>query len=153
MKHKFAKEVNEHIFPANSKSCADSMMVYDAATGGLPSFRIQELNEFPGATQLVLIAPVAVKGEEEQGPKVEDFLHYVASMGELPEITVPLGQVQYLSPITKQWEYMPVTVQIVTRKGCDGVLYELVRKLGDKGILKAVETGKEAFVEEEKKKD
>lgn len=145
IKHKFAKAMAEEVFLPNSKTCADSIFIYDAATGGKPSFRIEELNDREGATQLVLNDPP--KGSSSGEPKVEEFLHYLASMGELPEATIPLGQVEYLSPVSGKWEWMPVAVQVVTRKGCDGVLYELVKKLGDKGIVKTVLTGSEAFKE------
>ncbi|KAF5363872.1 hypothetical protein D9756_000069 [Leucocoprinus leucothites] len=142
VKNKFATAMDEEVFLPNSKACADSLFMYDAGTGGKPSFRHEELNEFEGATQFVLTSPP--KGSTE-GPKTEQFFHYVASMAGLPEATIPLGQVQYKSPVTGNWEWMPVAVQIVTRRGCDGVLYELIRKLGDKGIVKAVQAGAEAY--------
>jgi len=40
-----------------------------------------------------------------------------------------------MSPGTR-WEWMLVGVQIVIKWGCDEVLYELIRQLGDKGIVK-----------------
>lgn len=148
MKRRFAIAMDEHVFLPHSKTCADSIFIYDAATGGKPSFRHEELNDFEGATQFVLTSPP--KGSTE-GPKAEQFFHYIASMAGLPEVTIPLGQVQYKSPVTGKWEYMPVAVQVVTRRGCDGILYELVRKLGDKGIVKAVKAGTMAYVQEESK--
>ncbi|KAJ3562823.1 hypothetical protein NP233_g9337 [Leucocoprinus birnbaumii] len=143
-KNKFATAMDEEVFLPHSKTCADSIFIYDAATSGKPSFRREDLNDFEGATQFVLTSPP--KGSE--GPKTSQFFHYVASMAGLPEVTIPLGQVQYKSPITGDWEWMPVAVQVVTRRGCDGVLYELVRKLGDKGIVKAVLAGTEAYERE-----
>ncbi|KAF9445327.1 amidase signature enzyme [Macrolepiota fuliginosa MF-IS2] len=142
VKRRFARAMEEEVFLPNSKTCADSIFIYDAATGGKPSFRIEELNDFAGSGQFVMNAlPKGSTGE----PKLEQFLHYMASMGDLPEVTIPLGQVEYLSPVSGKWEWMPVAVQVVTRKGCDGVLYELVRKLGDKGIVKTVLAGSEAY--------
>ncbi|KXN81847.1 Amidase 1 [Leucoagaricus sp. SymC.cos] len=142
-KRKFSNAMDEEVFLPHSKTCADSIFIYDAAAGGRPSFRVEELNDFEGATQFVLNS--LPKGSTE-GPKVEQFFHYVASMGGLPEVTIPLGQVQYKSPVTGKWEWMPIAVQVVTRRGCDRVLYELIRKLAEKGIVKAVQAGTEAYV-------
>ena len=41
--------------------------------------------------------------------RTDQFLHYIASMAGLSEVIIPLGQVQYTSPITGQWEWMPMT--------------------------------------------
>lgn len=149
VRRKFAQAMDDEVFLPNSKTCADSIFMYDAATGGKPSFRLEELNDFEGATQFVLTSPA--KGSDGE-PKLEQFLHYIGSMAGLPEATIPLGQVQYKSPVTGKWEYMPIAVQIVTRRGCDGVLHELVRKLGDKGIVRTVLAGKEAYESDTKDK-
>ncbi|EKM79758.1 hypothetical protein AGABI1DRAFT_113062 [Agaricus bisporus var. burnettii JB137-S8] len=145
-KRKFEEALNEEVFPFHAKTCSDSIFMYDASTGGRPSFRVEEMNTFEDATQLVLTSPATGTNDEEPTePKLEHFLHYVGSMGGLPEVTIPLGQVQYKSPVTGKLEYMPVAVQLATRKGCDGVLYELVKELGDKGVIKSVLAGKEAY--------
>ena len=139
LKNRFSAALDEQVFLSNPKTCADSLFMYDAATGGRPSFRREDLNGFEGATELILTSP-------PENSRTDQLFHYVASMAGLPEVTIPLGQVQYMSPVTGQWEWMPVAVQIVTKRGCDGVLYELIRKLGDKGIVKAVQAGKEAYI-------
>lgn len=128
--------------------------MYEAATSGKPSFRVEEMNSFEDATQLVLSSPPSGVDDDEGSsePKLDRFLHYVSSMGGLPEVTIPLGQVQYKSPVTGKLEYMPVAVQIATRRGCDGVLYELVKELGDKGVIKTVLAGKEGFESKPAKK-
>jgi len=40
---------------------------------------------------------------------------------------------------------VPVTVDIVARRGCDFVLLDLVAALADKGIVTSVKTGRTAF--------
>ena len=40
-----------------------------------------------------------------------------------------------------QVEYLPVTVDIVAAKGCDGMLFELAKALTTAGILKIPKTG------------
>jgi len=111
----------------------------DAATGGRPSFRREDFNGFEGATELILML-------SPEGSRTDQLFHYVASMAGLPEVTIPLGRVQYTSPITGQWEWMHVTVQNVMKRSRDGLLYDLIRKFGDKGIVKAVQAGKETYI-------
>jgi len=142
----FVEGLTEQVFLLNLKTCIDSFFMCGAAPGGRPSFRREDLNGFEGATELILML-------SPEGSRTDQLLHYVASMAGLPEVIIPLGQVQYTSSITGQWEWMPMTVQIVMKRGCDGVSYELIRKLGvgirklrDKGIVKAVQTGKETYI-------
>ncbi|KAM7188603.1 Amidase signature domain containing protein [Naviculisporaceae sp. PSN 640] len=67
-----------------------------------------------------------------------------------PEIVVPIGQVQYWSPYTRKLEWQPVTVALGVAKGCDLVLFELVDRLAEMGLLKEVLPGIVAYpVEEE----
>jgi len=56
----------------------------------------------------------------------------------LPDIIISLCQIQYASPVTSQWKWMPVIVQIMRKRGYDGVLYESFWKVGDKGIVKMI---------------
>jgi len=43
------------------------------------------------------------------------------------------------NPVTGQWKWTPVTVQIMMERDCDAVLYESFWKLGDKGIVKTAQ--------------
>ena len=88
LKRAFRDSVSRQIFQDDEASCSNSIFIYDAATGGLPSYRYEEFNHISGATQFLLAAPGADKELQ-----VSDFLNFLASMGELPEITVPIGQV------------------------------------------------------------
>lgn len=42
-------------------------------------------------------------------------------------------------------EILPVTVSLVTRRGCDFMLLDLVAALADKGIVQTVKTGRTAY--------
>jgi Asp-tRNA(Asn)/Glu-tRNA(Gln) amidotransferase A subunit family amidase len=66
-------------------------------------------------------------------------------MAELPEITVPIGQVMYFSSVSRTWEALPIAIQLVARKGCDQMLLSLVKQLTEKGIVKEVNVGRYAF--------
>jgi len=115
----FVEGLTEQVFLLNLKTRIDSLFMCDAATGGRPSFRREDLNGFEGATESILML-------SPEGSRTDQLLHYVASMVGLPGVIIPLGQVQYTSFITGQWEWMPMAVQIVMKRGCDGVPYELI---------------------------
>lgn len=53
-----------------------------------------------------------------------------------PDFVLPLGSAKYYSNITMHDEYLPVTVDIMAAKGCDGMIYGLVQDLVGHGILK-----------------
>lgn len=61
------------------------------------------------------------------------------------DFTVPIGQVKYYSQVTFHTEYVPVTINMVVKRGCDFVLYNMIEKLADVGMLNAVQTGRTAF--------
>jgi hypothetical protein len=63
----------------------------------------------------------------------------------IPEIVVPIGQVEYFSPYTLKTEMQPVTVALGVAKGCDLVLFDLVDKLAAAGLLVEVLPGKIAY--------
>lgn len=44
-----------------------------------------------------------------------------------------------------QEEYLPVAVNIVASKGCDGIIFTLAEKLLEKGILKVPKVGSLTF--------
>jgi hypothetical protein len=58
---------------------------------------------------------------------------------------VPIGQVPYFSNITFREEMVPVTIDMVVKRGCDFMLYNLIERLADEGVLKSVKTGRTAF--------
>ena len=40
---------------------------------------------------------------------------------------------------------VPVTINLVVKRGCDFVLYNMIERLADEGVLKSVKTGRTAF--------
>ena len=58
VKRAFSGAVNEHIFKPDPESCSDSLFVYDAATGGVPSYRVEEMNYLSGSTPFLMNALV-----------------------------------------------------------------------------------------------
>lgn len=58
-----------------------------------------------------------------------------------PDSVFPLGQVPYFSSVTNHEEFLPVTVDVIAAKGCDGLIAKLAMDLVANGILKASRTG------------
>lgn len=50
-----------------------------------------------------------------------------------------------MSTITGMQELLPVSVSLVTRRGCDFTLLDLVGALADEGLVNTVKTGRTAF--------
>jgi hypothetical protein len=116
------------------ESCSESVMVYDIGTGGLPSFRERLLNDSPDASYLaVRFDGTAVTGAS------------VCPIFGCADFTVPIGQVPYQSNVTLHEEMVPVTINMVVKRGCDFVLYNMIERLADEGVLKTVKTGRTAY--------
>ena len=58
-----------------------------------------------------------------------------------PDFVLPLGQAAYFSNITLHEEYLPVTVDILAARGCDGMIFGLVQDLVKEGVLKTSVAG------------
>lgn len=55
-----------------------------------------------------------------------------------------MGQVPYFSNVTLHEEFLPVTVNVMAARGCDGMLFGLVQDLVEAGLLKATLAGQSA---------
>ena len=114
--------------------CSESLVVYDIVTGGLPSYREKELNHSPNAAFLNVVPDgTAMVGAG------------ICPLYGCADFTIPIGQVPYYSQVTHRVEMLPVTVDMAVKRGCDFVLYDVVEKLAETGMLKLVKTGRTAF--------
>ncbi|KAL9080935.1 MAG: hypothetical protein Q9157_000435 [Trypethelium eluteriae] len=59
----------------------------------------------------------------------------ISPFAENPDFVVPLGVASYFSNITQHEEVLPVTVDIMAAKGCDGMLFSLINDLVKAGIV------------------
>ncbi|KAJ3959625.1 hypothetical protein N0V92_003780 [Colletotrichum tropicale] len=123
---------HEKVLFSTNDSCSESIFVYDVGTGGIPTFREQDLNSGPGAT--LPVNPTTAQAASTSASYFGDA-----------DFTVPIGQVSYFSNVTFQEEIMPVTVNLVAKRGCDFVLFNMINELEDKGVLSTVLTGQTAF--------
>jgi hypothetical protein len=128
--------------PANTTTadeCANSgLWLYDIGTGGLPSYREEDLivgNLGTGAATYLNYTPPYT---------ITSGVNFCSFAG-CADFTVPIGQVEYFSNVTQVMEMVPVTLSLVMRRGCDWSLFALIEALAEKGVLRAVKTGREAF--------
>lgn len=124
----------EKIVRPSEQTCTESIMILDAGSRGLPSYRVEDLNTQPGASSLYIEVP---------GPQQAPVR--LAPLTDSPEISLPIGQSSYQSVISMQKEPLPVVIDLMAAPGCDGVLLDLVEILQDKGLLQTVKAGRTAF--------
>ncbi|KAF6817860.1 amidase [Colletotrichum plurivorum] len=124
---------HEEVLFGTEDSCSEAIMIYDIGTGGLPSFREEYLNDGPDA------AIPEGPGTRRAGSTLASFLGSA-------DYTVPIGQVSYYSKVTHQEHSLPVTINMMVKRGCDFVLFDFIEELADKGILVPVSTGRKTFV-------
>ncbi|KAF2636897.1 amidase signature enzyme, partial [Massarina eburnea CBS 473.64] len=126
-REQFADWFNTHILPNSNTTCSQSIFAH--------SYHI---------------APATEKITWKEYSVVSYFYNGIwTNYAGIPEIVVPIGQIRYWSPYTLRQEWQPVTVAFAAAKGCDGVLFQLVERLEELGLLKEVLPGKVAFVTDE----
>ncbi|KAJ4351829.1 uncharacterized protein N0V89_007173 [Didymosphaeria variabile] len=120
--------------PTTSDSCSENVFLYDIGTGGFPSYRELALNGYPNTSFLAVKPP----GAEITGANI-------CPIYGCADFTIPIGQVPYYSNVTFHEEMVPVTINMVVKRGCDFMLLNMIEKLADRGVLSAVKTGRTAF--------
>ncbi|KAL5356468.1 amidase signature domain-containing protein [Aspergillus floccosus] len=116
------------------ESCSESLMLCDIGTGGVPSFREQKLNDGPNATYLNIVPDGLVVS-----------CATICPLFGCVDLTIPIGQVAYYSPVTMVTEQWPVSINLIARRGCDFMLFNMVEKMAEEGIIGPVKTGRTAF--------
>ncbi|KAH8690792.1 amidase family protein [Talaromyces proteolyticus] len=124
----------ENLLFETPESCSESMMICDIGTEGLPSFREQDLNQNANASFLAVVPSGAAISCANICPSFA-----------CADYTIPLGQVPYESPVTMVTEQYPVSINMMVRRGCDYMLFDLVEKLADAGLVRSVKTGRTPF--------
>ncbi|THV50889.1 hypothetical protein BGAL_0132g00210 [Botrytis galanthina] len=112
----FAAEV----VPSSPISCSESLFLY------------------PGT-----LAETSYRNEYTSLPGVPSgwSVSRVSNFAEVPDMVFPIGQAAYNSTISLQTEYLPVAIDIIARKGCDGMIFELAERLLEEGILVVPKAG------------
>jgi len=116
------------------ESCSESILLHDIGTGGFPSYREENLNIYPNTSFLAANYPYNTVTRAGLCPQFG-----------CADFTVPIGQVPYWSNVTFHEEFVPVTINMVVKRGCDFVLMNMIEKLADEGVLKTVKTGRTPY--------
>ncbi|PKY06155.1 amidase family protein [Aspergillus campestris IBT 28561] len=124
----------QHILYETRETCSESILVCDISTGGLPSFREEALNDGPNATRFGRIPDGAVT-----------TCGLLCAIFGCVDVTIPIGQVPYESPVTGVQEQWPVTINLLVRRGCDFMLFNMIEEMHKAEILRGVQTGRVAF--------
>lgn len=123
-----------NILTGDPRTCSDSLFIYDIGTGGYPSYREDALNSRPNASRLFTTPDHTI---------VHGAL--LCPIFGCADFTIPIGQVPYISAVSKKMEMVPVSINMVIRRGCDSVVFDMIKKLADRGLLQVVDTGEEGF--------
>ncbi|OOF92982.1 hypothetical protein ASPCADRAFT_508787 [Aspergillus carbonarius ITEM 5010] len=144
------------ILTQSNHTCSDSLLICDENTGGLPSYREQPLNKSPNATLLSTypddavipcntICPLFGYVLTPPPPLSFPLINTNKTPYSCADFTIPLNQVPYLSPISKIPEQLPVSMNLIVRRGCDFMLFDMIEKMAEAGIISEVKTGRTAF--------
>ncbi|APA08076.1 hypothetical protein SS1G_00271 [Sclerotinia sclerotiorum 1980 UF-70] len=116
----FMDWVSEKLFLASPTSCSDSIILYPGTLGQTDYRNVYR-------------SPPGI-------PSGWD-LSRISNFAEVPDMVFPIGQAAYNSTVSLQTEYLPVAVDIIARKGCDGMIFQLAERLLEEGILMVPKAG------------
>ncbi|KAG0650464.1 Scytalone deHydratase Arp1 [Hyphodiscus hymeniophilus] len=114
----------ENVVLPSNESCSESILLYPGSLAS-PTYR----NVYRSAP----------------GVPTGFSISRVSNFAEVPDMVFPIGQASYQSTITLQSEMLPVAVDIMVAKGCDGMVFDLAEKLLAAGILGVPKTGSLTF--------
>ncbi|KAF4997622.1 hypothetical protein FDECE_12040 [Fusarium decemcellulare] len=120
-KTRFMEWFNTKVLAPDAKSCSNSLLVYVPRTPE-PVYR----------------------DTYRAGPQVPKAFSTsrISVMSETPDMVIPIGEVAYYSSVTSHVEYLPVTVDLMAAKGCDGMLFSLVQDLLEAGLIGISQPGR-----------
>ncbi|KZT62925.1 amidase family protein [Calocera cornea HHB12733] len=136
IKRAFSDWMNYDFLGADADSCSEALWLYDIGTGGLPSYREEDLITAAGANATLL---------SYRPPTAKTTGASICSFAGCPDFTVQLGQVPYFSNVTFHTEMVPVAINVVARRGCDFMLFNLFAEMESRGMLSPVKTGRTPF--------
>ena len=119
-KTRFMDWFNSKVLPRDAASCSKHLLVYVPRT---PTAKYRD-TYWPGPA-----LPAAFSTSR------------ISVMSGTPDMVVPIGQVAYNSTVTNHAECLPVTVDLMAAKGCDGMLFSLVQALLKRGLVSVSQPG------------
>lgn len=117
----FQNWIAENVLRPDSATCSDKLLLYVGSDAGTVYRNVYRS------------APTAPTGFSEDR---------ISVFAEVPDFVVPVGEAGYFSNVTMHEEVLPVTVDLLAAKGCDGMLFALVERLLGMGVVRVSETGR-----------
>jgi hypothetical protein len=115
---------NSEVVPStNDSACSDSLMLYIGATGGDGALTPRDT---------YFTAP---------GVPFGFSTGRISVFAEVPDFVFPLGETSFYSNASNHEEYLPVAVEVIAAKGCDGMLTSLAIDLVEAGIVPLPKAG------------
>ncbi|KAB2572169.1 Amidase 1 [Lasiodiplodia theobromae] len=121
-KTQFMTWFNSSVLAPDAETCSSSLLLYIGGTEADVSYR-----------NLYLSSPSVPFGFSTSR---------ISVFSEAPDMVVPIGQASYFSSITNHTEVLPVTVDFMAAKGCDGMIFSLVEDLVAEGIISVSKAGR-----------
>ncbi|KAL4782638.1 amidase signature domain-containing protein [Aspergillus varians] len=112
----------KNVVKSDPQSCSESLFVIPMATGAT-AYR-NNVYSPPDVSSWATFTP-----------------YYFSVQSQGPEVTLPIGEVSYMSNITNVEEKLPVAIDLLAHRNCDLMLLDLAKALADAQILKEVKTG------------
>ncbi|GAB7365316.1 hypothetical protein MBLNU230_g6397t1 [Neophaeotheca triangularis] len=111
-----------NVVKADEEACSESLFVIPMATGE-PEYR-NTIYSPPNVSSWTSFTP-----------------YYFSVQSQGPEVTLPIGEISFRSDISNVEEKLPVAIDVLAHRNCDLMLLDLVKALGDAGVLREVNTG------------
>ncbi|KAI1386431.1 glutamyl-tRNA amidotransferase [Hypoxylon trugodes] len=118
----FSDWINSQILPpaSNTSTCSSAILLHTDSTG---YFSARDTYLSPPS------APLGFSNGE------------ISIFSGAPDTVFPIGEVPSFSSITNHTEYLPVTIDVMVARGCDGMLNKLAQDLVKAGIISIPKTG------------
>ena len=116
----FMEWFNSEILVPHKKTCSSAIMLYPGSTG-------------EASPRNVYLQP--------SGAPIGFSSGRISSFTEVPDVVFPLGDVSTPSTITNKTQLLPVTVDVLVAKGCDGVTARLAQQMSEKGYVAIPQVG------------
>ncbi|KAL4883361.1 amidase signature domain-containing protein [Aspergillus karnatakaensis] len=119
----FRSWFGSHVVKSNPDSCSESLFAIPMATGD--AVYRNNIYSPPNVSSWATFTP-----------------YYFSVQSQGPEVTLPIGEVEYVSEVSGVVERLPVAIDLLAHRDCDLMLLDLVGALGGEGVLREVRTGR-----------
>lgn len=117
----FADWFSSNVLRSSAQTCSDSLLLYIGSSATA------------NPRNLYLDPPSVPYGFDSAR---------VSVLSGAPDFVIPVGEARYNSTITGLEEVLPVTVDMMAAAGCDGMLFDLIEGLAEKGVVTASRVGR-----------